>query len=99
MGKVYVGNNKVEIILNLGVAVAGASITFNVLKPEETIPVVWTAEPYAIDGVTQYGRYLATSSDLDRAGIYQIQPYIILADSSFSGKTDTYILRVYDSFK
>lgn len=93
MYEVYVGDVGTEVSLNCGVDISTATVRkILVQKPNTTAVVEWSA---MADGANSI-RYLTTTSDLDVAGTYLLQPYVELP--GWSGKGETVELFVRPAF-
>lgn len=99
MGKIYVGDIGTEIILDVGQAITGATVSIAVLKPGATAEVSWAASVHTLDGEARYVRHTTVAGDLDVAGLYRLQPVIALADGTWSGRGETVEFLVFDKQK
>jgi len=94
MPKIYAGDVGVEIRLDTGQTLAGAtSMIIKVLKPDGT-EAEWAASQY--DSTTIY--YVTVDGDLADAGDYVLQSYVEWGSASqHSGESVT--LKVYEEFE
>jgi hypothetical protein len=100
MGKIYVDDIGVEIRLDVGQSLTGATeIKIKVEKPDGTT-ASWTATAYSDQVIT----YTTTSAgtpavtDLNVAGKYKLQAYVKWGDTSVH-RGETYTMRVYDHYE
>ena len=93
MTKHYKDAVGVDIILDCGADITGATDTkIKVEKPDGT-EVEWAATIYN----SNYLKYTTVADDLDQEGVYKMQAYLTL--SGFTGAGDTVSVRVYDEYK
>lgn len=91
----YVAKDAVglDIIIDMGTDISAATTTdIKVKKPDGTT-ATWTGAVYN----TNYIKYTTVADDLDQAGVYQLQPDLVI--SGYEGRGKTVSLRVYDSYK
>ena len=100
MGKIYVDDIGVEIRLDVGQSLTGATeLKIKVEKPDGTT-ASWTATEYSDQVIT----YTTTTSgspavtDLNIAGKYKLQAYVKWGDASVH-RGETYTMRVYDHYE
>jgi len=90
MAKIYKDTVGLEIVITFDESIEGATtITMQVLKPEATTAVAWTA---TIGADNQSITYTTVSGDLNLEGDYRINPQFTLG--SWTGKTDTVTFEV-----
>ncbi len=91
--KHYVNEIGTEIIVDCGQDVSSATTTkLEVRKPDGTL-AEWDATIYETD----YLKYLTVAGDFDQAGLYAIQPYLVLPTWTGRGETVTfYVFGNYD---
>jgi hypothetical protein len=94
MTKVYEGDEGLEIRLDTGQSLAGATaMKIKVKKPDQST-VEWTATQH--DSTTI--KYTTGSGDLATSGDYVLQAYVEWgADSKHTG--ESVVLKVYDQFE
>ena len=91
--KVYVGDVGLEIIIDMQESMALATnISFLTRKPDGE-EVVWTGIQIV---ETNKLKYTTQAGDLDKAGIYKVQPKLTLGQ--WTGKGHTVFFRVYEKF-
>lgn len=89
MAKHYVGMVGVNVIVNCGHNITGATNTkLKVEKPDGTT-VEWTATIYN----ENFLKYVSIADDFDQEGEYRIQAFLTLGD--FTGPGDTDIVTIY----
>ena len=96
--KHYTGEIGSIVIVNTDVDLTTATtVELHVKKPDGTV-VVWIPTVYTIQSSepNQYLRYLTLSGDLDQAGKYYVQPYVVFPTWSGYGATADFL--VYNLF-
>jgi hypothetical protein len=90
--KVYVGDIGTEIILDAKEDISTATtVEIRYKKPDGTTGA-WTGAVYD----TTKGRYVTVSGDLDQAGSWYLQLYVVLP--SWSGHGETVAVTIYELF-
>ena len=90
MSKHYVDEVGSIIIVNTGIDLSGASThQLKVKKPDGTT-VTWNASVYSVGSNPNYLKYTSVSGDLDQAGEYKVQPYVVLSSWSGCGETSRF---------
>lgn len=99
MSKIYIGQSKLRLNFDLDADITGyatATVYINVRKPNDST-TTWTAT--VSDGSSGSIYYdIATSTVLDIAGKWLLQPKIIYTDSTTSYGETTYII-VYNYYE
>lgn len=96
MTKHYVNEIGAIIILDAGADLSSAtSLSIKVKKPDGTT-VTWPANVYNLNGQTNFVKYTTVEDDLDQAGRYELQPYIVFPTWQGYGETAHFL--VYPTF-
>lgn len=91
-GRIYVGDIGTVILIDMGTDISDATTT-NINVRKKGGDVVWSA---SISG-TNYLTYTIEEDDLDVAGTYYLQPYIVTP--SWTGRGETVTMEVFEVFK
>jgi len=91
--KVYKGDIGTDIILDCVTDISSATTREILVKKPDGSTVTWAA---TAEGATSI-KYTVQSGDLSAAGLYLLQASIVTP--SWSGRGETFELRVYDHFK
>jgi hypothetical protein len=92
--KVYVDTVGLEVIIDMGDSVVGATnIVLNVMKPGGTETTWGAANVY----LTRFIRYLTVANDINEVGLYKIQPEFEL--DGWSGPTKTVSFRAWNRYE
>jgi len=96
--EIYVGDSGTQLLIDMGEDLSEAvSVVVKARKPDGT-EEDWAGEVYQpVDGLMQYIRVALTTSMIDAAGTYKLQPYITFA--SWSGYGTTCTISVLRTFK
>jgi hypothetical protein len=90
--KHYVNEVGSIIIVNTGVDLTTATATqIRVKKPDGTV-AVYDADVYTISGSPNYLKYTTLTGDLDQAGKYLVQPYVVFPTWQGYGETSYFIV-------
>lgn len=93
MGKVYVGDEKTEVLLDCEEDISSAtSLQILAKKPSGAI-VTWNA---TLEGISVL-KYITQAGDLDQAGTWKLQAKVVMP--SWSGRGETLEVRVHEAFK
>jgi len=88
--KTYVDNIGTVIDIDMGQDISGASTTDLYVKKPDGTEDIWTGIIYE----SNYIRYVIVADDLNEAGTYYIQPYLVMSGWSGYGKTVSF--KVYN---
>ena len=96
MTKIYQNDVGVTVTVNTQFTLTGATTTqLKVKKPQSNLIVTWAT---TIDGTNaQQLDYTTLVGDLNEAGIYFIQPYVVIGTQTLYGETAQ--LQVYAPFQ
>jgi len=92
MAKIYTGATGVEIVVDMGEDMTGATGTVLQVRMPDGTEARWQA---SVSG-TRSLRYVTQPGDLDQDGRYLIQPH--LAIGGFSGPGEPFTLAVHELF-
>jgi len=91
--KIYVDTVGLIIEIDMGEDLTGATgLAFEVKKPDDSLDS-WTPSIYD----SNYLRYTTQNGDLDKPGIYKIQPKFTL--SGWTGPCNTVVILVYGEYQ
>ena len=77
----YVGSVLLDILVDTGLDLSGASsVRFDVQKPNGAL-VTWTATPHTADGSVSEARYTTVAGDFDQPGTYSLHALVTRACS------------------
>lgn len=93
MTKIYVGDTGTDIILDCGQSIAAATTAAIKYKKPTGVTGTWTGSVYN----TNYVLYTTDSDDLDVAGQWLLQSYVVTPTGTWLGETTA--MTVYDSYK
>jgi len=91
--KTYVGNVGTVIDIDMGQDISGATTTDLYVKKPDGTEATWSGEIYG----SNYIRYVIEEDDLNEAGRYYVQPYLVISDWSGYGKTVDF--KVYELWR
>ncbi|WP_300163385.1 hypothetical protein [Solidesulfovibrio sp.] len=93
MQSVYQGDTGVELLVDCGRDIAGASAPALLVRVPSGAVRAFAGSLVEADGVTRHIRYVTRAGDLAEAGVYRVQASLTLGGWSGVGRTAMFAVR------